>query len=269
MTTPELAAEAGARALKSAGTAEADAVLVATATPGLETSATAREVAVLLGLGCVPAVDVPLDGAGFVHGLAAATSLITAGLATRVLVIGADGAPGSGHRAGAVVLRAGTADEEGAFGPFDVGDDDAFAELSDAPGGAASAAVAGAAPYEDDGLREKLFESAVALVSYSARQVLADVGWTGEALDHVVAHRGNQHLFDAVVAELGIPGERVVTHDTRAGGDSAASLPLALTDAWSSGVLRPGHRVLLAACGDGPFWGLTVLRWPTVTVITS
>ena len=135
MATSDLAVEAGFRALKSAGASDVDAVVVATTTPDRPCPATAPDVAGRLGLGPVPAFDVAAVCSGFVYSLAVASGFIAAGIAERVLVIGADAYSTIldpqdrttravfGDGAGAVVLRAGTADEEGALGPYDLGSD--------------------------------------------------------------------------------------------------------------------------------------------------
>ncbi|MCP9979074.1 hypothetical protein [Actinomadura madurae] len=137
----DLAVEAGARALKSAGGGPADAVVLATATPDRPCPGTAPDVATRLGLWSAAAFDVAAVCSGFVYALAAGTGLIGAGIVGRVLVIGADVFssildPGDratsvifGDGAGAVVLRPGEPDEPGALGPFDLGSDGSGADL--------------------------------------------------------------------------------------------------------------------------------------------
>ncbi|MGW7292689.1 beta-ketoacyl-ACP synthase III [Streptomyces xiamenensis] len=277
--TSDLAVEAGGRALKSAGAAEADAVLVATTTPDRPCPATAPEVASRLGLGTVPAFDVAAVCSGFVYGLAVASGLIASGSARRVLLIGADTYstildPADrttravfGDGAGAVVLRAGEASEAGALGPFDLGSDGAFADLITVPGGGSRQPVGGDRYFRMQG--KKVFRRAVAQMASSSRAVLERTGWTVADVDRVVAHQANQRILDAVAAELGVPAERVVSQIERVGNTSAASIPLALADAALGGGLRPGHRVLLTAFGGGLTWGSTVLRWPDVTPVAG
>lgn len=88
--TSDLATEAGANALKSAGTAEVDMVLLATSTPDRPLPASAPEVAYRLGLGPVAACDVAAVCSGFGYGLALAAGLIAGRITGRVLVIGAE-----------------------------------------------------------------------------------------------------------------------------------------------------------------------------------
>ncbi|MFK4224624.1 beta-ketoacyl-ACP synthase III [Streptomyces sp. NPDC019890] len=286
MATSDLAVEAGFRALKSAGASDVDAVLVATTTPDRPCPATAPDVAGRLGLGPVPAFDVAAVCSGFVYSLAVASGFIAAGIAERVLVIGADAYSTIldpqdrttravfGDGAGAVVLRAGTADEEGALGPYDLGSDGSLADLITIPaGGSRQRSAPGQSVERADHYFQmqgkRVYRNAVAHMSQSARRVLASAGWSADTLDHVVAHQANQRILDAVAAELDVPGERVVSQIERVGNTSAASIPLALADAAASGTLRPGQRVLLTAFGGGLTWASTVLRWPDVTAVTS
>jgi 3-oxoacyl-[acyl-carrier-protein] synthase-3 len=90
MATSELAAEAGQRALKSAGLATVDATIVATTTPDRPCPATAPEVAARLGLGSIAAFDIAAVCTGFIYALANGAGFIAAGIADRVLVTGAE-----------------------------------------------------------------------------------------------------------------------------------------------------------------------------------
>ncbi|MGP4110480.1 beta-ketoacyl-ACP synthase III [Streptomyces sp. 4N509B] len=287
MATSDLAVEAGSRALKSAGGPDADAVLVATTTPDRPCPATAPDVASRLGLGAVPAFDVAAVCSGFVYGLAVASGLIADGIARRVVVIGADTYstildPGDrttravfGDGAGAVVLRAGTADEPGAVGPFDLGSDGSLAELITVPAGGSRQRSTPGAPVDPGDhyfqmQGKRVFRGAVEHMAQSARSVLSRAGWSLEQVDHVVAHQANQRILDAVAEELGLARDRMVSNIEHVGNTSAASIPLALADAARAGVLRPGARLLLTAFGGGLTWGSTVLRWPIgVSAVTG
>src|SRR2546430_6028504 len=119
MSTSDLAVEAGQRALKSANEESVDFVIVATTTPDRPCPATAPEVASRIGVGGAAAFDLNAVCTGFLYALATGSSLVSGGVAERVLVIGADTfstmlgpewrtSPAIvGDSAGAVVLRAG------------------------------------------------------------------------------------------------------------------------------------------------------------------
>lgn len=281
MATSDLAVEAGGRALKSAGGGAVDAVLLATTTPDHPCPATAPAVASRLGLAGVPGFDVGAVCSGFVYALAAGAGLIAAGTAARVLVIGADAFstildPDDrtttaifGDGAGAVVLRAGTAGEPGALGPFDLGSDGDLADLiTIAAGGSRQRSGGGPAAEGDHYFRMRgkaVFRHAVVRMAGSARTVLDRAGWRVDEVDQFVAHQANARILDALAEELTLPPERVVRNIDAVGNTAAASIPLALGDAARQGRLRAGQKVLLTAFGGGLAWGSTVLRWPDLT----
>lgn len=280
MATSDLAVVAGSRALKSAGTSDVGAVVLATTTPDRPCPATAPEVADRLGISAVPAFDLSAVCSGFVYGLATGAGLIAAHVADSVLVVGADTystilnpedrttAAIFGDGAGAVVLRAGTPDEDGALGPFDLGSDGSLADLIAIPAGG-SRQRSSAEPVEpgDQFFQmqgRQVFRYAVRRMADSARAVLDRAGWQVADVDRFVAHQANSRILTAVAKDLALPADRVVSNIATVGNTSAASIPLALADAVLEGVLRPGHRVLLTAFGGGLTWGSTVLTWPGV-----
>ncbi|RKS09672.1 3-oxoacyl-[acyl-carrier-protein] synthase III [Nocardiopsis sp. Huas11] len=278
--TSDLAVEAGARALKSAGRDGADAVVVATMTPDHPCPATAPTVASRLGLTGATAFDVSAVCSGFVYALATAAGLIATGVARSVLVIGAevnstvlnpDDRSTSvifGDGAGAVLLRAGTDDEYGALGPFDLGSDGTGAEHIMIAAGGSRGRGSGAEPAPGDQYMamhgQEVFRHAVLRMSASARHVLAQAGWGVPDLDRVVSHQANQRIINQLADDLGLPRDRAVGNIARVGNTGAASIPIALADACSRGELNEGDRVLLTAFGGGLTWGSTLLRWPRV-----
>lgn len=287
LSTRDLAVEAGARALKSAGESVVGAVVVATTSADRLCPAVAPEVASLLGLRDVPAFDLTSACSGFVYGLATAAGLIDAGIADSVLFIGAEAfstlvnpadrttAPIFGDGAGAVVLRRGAAHEPGAVGPFDLGSDGSLADLLAIPGGgsrqrSASAGLGhGLLPTEDWYLRmagRPLYTQAVERMSASARALLDRVGWSADDVDWFIGHQANARIVRAVAEELKFPAERVALNIDRLGNTLAASIPLLLNDAAECGDLKPGDRTLLSAFGAGLSWGSTVLIWPDIPV---
>ncbi|MBH1937508.1 ketoacyl-ACP synthase III [Streptomyces sp. AV19] len=279
--TSDLAVEAGRRALRSAGTDAVDAVVVATTTPDRPCPATAPVVASRLGLTGAAAFDVSAVCTGFVYGLASAAGLIAAGVAERVLLIGADAYSAIvdpddranaiifGDGAGAVVLRAGRPDEPGAVGHFDLGSDGTGEEMiTVAAGGSRWPARTGEEVSREDrhfAMRGKeVFRHAVTRMAASARATLALADRKAEDVDHFVPHQANLRILRAVTEELGLPEDRCVSNVESVGNTGAASIPLALSDAAARGVVRPGDRVLLTAFGGGLTWGSCLLTWPAL-----
>ncbi|WP_055714835.1 beta-ketoacyl-ACP synthase III [Streptomyces torulosus] len=283
MPTSRLAAEAGARALESAGTADADAVVLATTTPDRPCPASAPEVARRLGLTGVPAFDVSAVCTGFLYALTAAAGMIASGAAEQVLVIGAEAfstivdphdrssAVVFGDGAGAVVLRAGDPGEPGALGRIVLGSDGSLADLITVRAGGSERPHPEADPGRSDpadryfSMRgREVFQHAVTRMSQSAREALAHTGWRPGDVDRLVGHQANLRILHAVAEQLDIPVERLVVHLDRVGNTAAASIPLALAHAHATGDLVPGARVVLAAFGGGATWGATALTWPSL-----
>jgi 3-oxoacyl-[acyl-carrier-protein] synthase-3 len=280
--TSDLAVAAGLRALASAGSDAVDMVVLATTTPDRPCPATAPEVAARLGLGDVPAFDIAAVCSGFVYALGVASGAIAGGIAERVLVIGAETfssildphdrttVPIFGDGAGAVVLRAGDADEPGALLAFDLGSDGSLADLISIPGGGSRERTSGgpdepASEYFQMQGRP-VFAHAVRRMATSSRQVLAKTGWDPQSVDWVVAHQANVRILRAVADEIDVPRERAIVNLDRVGNTSAASIPLALADTAAAGGFDVGDRVLLTAFGGGATWGSATLTWPALDV---
>ncbi|HEX6471597.1 MAG TPA: beta-ketoacyl-ACP synthase III [Streptosporangiaceae bacterium] len=281
VATSDLAVEAGARALKSAEIDHVDAVILATTTPDRPCPATAPDVASRLGVTGIAAFDVAAVCSGFLYALAAAAGLIATEVAGTVLVIGAETYSTIlnptdrttralfGDGAGAVVLRAGRADEPGALGPFDLGSDGRYAELISIPGGGSRQRSTGRPAPDGDQYfvmqGQPVFRHAIVRMAESALAVIDRAGWRVDDIDRFVAHQANRRILVRVARRLGIPEERCVMNLERVANTAAASIPLALADAVADGRLRPGHRVLLTAFGGGFTWGATTVRWPDIT----
>lgn len=267
-TTGDLAVDAGAQALKSAGVASADLVVLATTTPDRPCPGTAPTVAARLGFGYVPAYDVSAVCSGFVYALSAAAGAIATGIAESALVIGAETfttlidpadrgtAVIFGDGAGAVVLRAGTAEEPGALLGFDLGSDGAGVDLITVPKPGGYFTMEG----------RKVFTRAVTHMAASAGNVLDRIGWPANTVDWFVGHQANIRILNATAESLGVERDHVVVHLDEVGNTSAASVSLALAAAAADGGLQPGDRVLMSAFGGGLTWGSTALTWPDLTV---
>jgi 3-oxoacyl-[acyl-carrier-protein] synthase III len=280
MATSELAVEAGQRALKSAGFETVDALILATTTPDRPCPATAPEVASRLGLGAIAAFDVAAVCTGFIYALAAGAGLIAAGIADRVLVIGAEVFTGIlnpreratrvifGDGAGAAVLQAGSLDDMGVIGPFTLGSDGSGADLITVRAGGSRL------PYgRPDGAEsgrylsmegQSVYRRAVDLMTQSSERVLELAGWPVSTVDWLVCHQANLRIVNAVAARLGISADRCLTNIDQVGNTAAASIPLALADGALSGALRTGDRIVLTGFGGGLTWGSAVLRWPDI-----
>ena len=279
-STSELAIQAGRLALKAAGTAEVDALVLATTTPDQPCPATAPAVSSALGLTGIAAFDVSAVCTGFMYGLATASGLIAAGHAETILLIGAETyssilSPDDrttlaifGDGAGAVVLRAGSAGEPGAVRRCVLGSDGDHCDLIQIPAGGARERLSGRpAPPADRFFQMQggqTYRHAVERMTQSAGAALRDASWEPADVERFVAHQANARITEAVGTRLGLPPDRCLSNIDRVGNTAAASIPLLLAESTASGSLQAGHRTLLAAFGGGLTWGATTLVWPDV-----
>lgn len=278
--TSYLAAQAGRQAIASAGISEVDAVVLATTTPDRPCPATAPRVAELLGLTGRPAFDVSAVCTGFLYAISAASGLIVSGAADSILVIGAetfstilDPQDRStrvvfGDGAGAVVLRAGDSGEPGAIGRVVLGSDGSLADLITIRAGGSEDRLSGSVPDGSGSYfsmrGQEVFPHAVRRMTEAARKALGHAGWEPGDVDRLVGHQANLRILHAVGERVHIPADRLVVHLDQVGNTAAASIPLALAYAQSTGELYPGARVVLAAFGGGATWGATALIWPAL-----
>ena len=75
------------------------------------------------------------------------------------------------------------------------------------------------------------------------------------------SHQANLRIIEAAANRLKIPTERTIVNIDEYGNTSAASIPLALSEAAESGRIGDGDLVLLSGFGAGMTWGSAVLRW--------
>ncbi|MFG2736449.1 beta-ketoacyl-ACP synthase 3 [Streptomyces harbinensis] len=269
LSTSDMAVEAGARALRSADGPGAQAVVLATTTPDRTCPATAPEVASRLGLTGAAAFDVAAVCTGFLYALATASGFITAGIADRVLVIAAERfttlldpldratAPIFGDGAGAVVLRRGSAREQGAIGRTVL--------ASDGDGDRRDLIRVEEGYFRMEG--RTVFRQAVERMTEAGRAAAGAAGWSMDTVDRLVVHQANARVSAAVASEFGITGERHAQNIADIGNTAAASIPILLAQSTEDHTIEAGHRVLITGFGGGLTWGATTVVWPQLKVV--
>jgi 3-oxoacyl-[acyl-carrier-protein] synthase-3 len=272
----DIALPAARAALRQAGVdpAEIDLLIVATVTPDMQFPSTAAILADLLGADDAAAYDLAAGCTGFIYGIAQAFGMVESGLSQRALVIGADilsklmnFADRStcvlfGDGAGAVVVE--TVAQEG-FLAFELGADGAGGKDLNLPAGGSrmpttAETVASGAHYVHMNGRE-VFKFATRVLVSSAEAVLAKCDLSLGDVDVYVPHQANVRIIDHALAKLGIPKEKTIVNVDRYGNTSSASIPLALAEAISTGLVHQGDTVLMTGMGAGLTWGSAVMRW--------
>ena len=107
----------------------------------------------------------------------------------------------------------------------------------------------------------EVFRHAVAMITDVVEDAFKATGYTAADIDWFIPHQANQRIIDGSARKLGIAPEKIVMTLDRHGNTSAASIPLALTDAVTDRRIKRGDLVLLEAMGGGFTWGAALLRW--------
>src|SRR5580700_10926919 len=258
-------------ALADAGAepAEVDAIILATSTPDQAFPATALRVQAALGVPGGFGFDLSAACAGFIYALSVADGLIRAGQVRGALVIGSEVYSrilnwqdrGTcvlfGDGAGAVFLRAGTGSG---------GDRGILSTHLHAQGSLGDILYVDGAVGRPDHPGHlvmngrEVFRHAVLRLAEAVDEALAANGLTRADVDWLVPHQANLRIIDAMGRKLGLAPERVVVTVDRHANTSAASVPLALAEAWHDGRIRRGDLVLLEALGGGLTWGSALVR---------
>ncbi len=106
-----------------------------------------------------------------------------------------------------------------------------------------------------------VFKHAVSRFPEAIMEALEANGYSVDDLDLVVPHQANQRITEAVAQRLGISMDKIVSNIHEYGNTTAASIPIALSEAWEAGRINDGDLICLAAFGAGFTWGSILLRW--------
>ncbi len=270
-TCAYMGARAAAAALADAGCtpADVDAVILATSTPDQAFPATALRVQAALGIKRGFGFDISAACSGFVYALSVADAMIRTGQATGVLVIGSEVYSrimnwkdrGTcvlfGDGAGAAFLRPAGANEAGrGILSTHLHADGALGDLLYVDGSVGRADHPGHLVMNG----REVFRHAVTKLAAVVDEALTANGLVHADVDWLVPHQANRRIIDAMGRKLGLPAERVVVTVDRHANTSAASIPLAMAEAYNDGRIKRGDLVLMEALGGGMTWGAALVR---------
>lgn len=277
----ELAELASRMALADAGLlpADLDLIVYATINPDHAFPGNGPFLQQRLGVGNIGAMDIRNQCTGFVYGLAAADGFIKAGTARTVLVVGSeihstglevntrgrDVAVLFGDGAGAVIVSA-TEEPRGLLASCLHSQGEFARELwCELP----SAMIKGR--WRPEQLAEgrqfprmngrAVFKHAVQRFGEAIEEVLDKAGVAKEDVALFIPHQANQRITELVTRRLDVPAERVYSNIERYGNTTAASIPIALSEAVREGRIKRGDLVVLVAFGSGFTWGANLIRW--------
>ena len=262
----DMAVVAGGKALAASGLAAADIdlVIVATCTMPSPIPQAAAAVASRLGIPAPGSYDLNSACAGFVYGVSAAASAITAGSATNVLLVGAEKLSDwvdqhdrstaiiFADGAGAAVLGPAHTPAEVGIGPVVWGSAGDKFELIQIPDRVSYLGQEG----------QSVFRWATTALAPVALEACRRAGVAPTDLVAFIPHQANMRIIEAIARKLGAPDVRVADDIVEAGNTSSASIPLALARMAARGEVRPGDPVLLLGFGAGLTYAAQVVLCP-------
>lgn len=273
----DLAVPAARNALEAAGVPpeELDLIILGTVTPDFFFPSTACIVQDKIGAKNAGAFDLSAGCSAFIYGCNIAAQFIATGRYENILVIGVETLSKLmdmtdrntcvlfGDGAGAAVL--GPAKGDGGILATYMKADGSLGYLLEMPGGGSRQ------PPTHESLDARLhyikmagrevFKHAVRSMVEAAQYVLGEAGYTGEDVDTLIPHQANWRIMSVVADKLGIPHEKVFVNLDKYGNTSAASIPIALSEAVEQGRVKAGDLVLNVAFGAGFTWAANLVRW--------
>jgi 3-oxoacyl-[acyl-carrier-protein] synthase-3 len=108
---------------------------------------------------------------------------------------------------------------------------------------------------------QMVFKKAVIKFPEVVREALDKNGYTPADLKLMVPHQANLRISQYIQQQLGLKDDQVYNNIQRYGNTTAASIPLALCEAWQEGRVKKGDLVCLAAFGSGFTWASALLKW--------
>lgn len=275
--TSHMGTHAARNALKHAGVApeNVEAIYVATCTPDMTFPSTACLVQAALGAKHAYGFDISSACSGFLMALDTAAAAIESGRIQNALVIGAEKLSAVtdwtsrntcvlfGDGAGAVLLQA--SERPGLLSSL-LGVDGTQAEFLSIPAGGCQM------PASEETVRNhqhcihmagrETFKTAVNTMVGAAQGALARAGLTVADIGCIIPHQANARIIEAVAKRLGEGAQDLVFMNLdRYGNTSAASIPLALSEAFAAGRIKSGTKILMVAFGGGLSWGGAIVEW--------
>jgi 3-oxoacyl-[acyl-carrier-protein] synthase-3 len=276
-TLTSIATEAARVAMQRAGVtaSELDAIILGTASPDRLLPAGAVEVQAALGATRAVAFDIDAACSGWLYGMQVAEGLMATGNYETILVIGGEVLSRIinwkdrntcvlfGDGAGATIVRRSTKGR-GILSAY-MRSDGTLADLLHRPKGA------GAAPITPEIILEgshwiqmagrEVFKNAVRSMADAADRALDGAKLSASDIDLMIPHQANIRIIEATAKHANIPMEKVFVNVDRFGNTSAASIPIALSEAHEKGLIKDGTTVMFVAFGAGFTWGSMVVRF--------
>lgn len=277
--TSDLGVKAALIAIERAGISneEIDLIICATLSPDyLCMPSTACVIAGKLGISDVMAFDISAACSGFVYMLSMAKAFIESGMKKNILLIGAEKISSVvdytdrgtcilfGDGAGAAIIGR-TEDKNEAILDVHASSDGRYGDFLITPG------CGSKYPCSQETLDNKLnyikmqgndvYKIAVKTLTNDVLDILEKNNINASQIDHFIPHQANFRIIEAVRAKLDFPIEKTVLTVAKYGNTSAASIPMAINDAYEEGRIKKGDLMLLDTFGGGFTWASALVRF--------
>lgn len=283
-STAKMGVKAAKIAIERAGlsTNDIDMIVFATLSPDYYFPGCGVQVQHLMDMKTIPALDVRNQCSGFVYGLATADQFIKTGMYKNVLVIGSENHSGGldfttrgrsvsvifGDGAGAAVLSREEDTTKGILSSHLHSQGEHALELC-LQGPSTEHWVPQIIeenaqedlPYYPYMNGQFVFKNAVGRFSEVIMEGLRKNKLTPEDIDMLIPHQANLRISQFVQRKFGLSDDQVYNNIQKYGNTTAASIPIALTEAWEHGKIKEGDTVVLAAFGSGFTWASSIIKW--------
>ena len=258
-----------------------DFIVFATLSPDNYFPGCGVQIQEMLEMNTVGALDVRNQCSGFVYALSVADQFIKTGMYKNVLVIGAEYHSNGldkttrgrgvtvifGDGAGACVLSREEDNTKGILSTH-LHSEGKYADklIVESPsiGNWVPEIIASKGedisyfPYMDGTF---VFKNAVVRFSEVIMEGLSKNNLTKEDIDLLIPHQANLRISQFIQRKFGLKDDQVFNNITKYGNTTAASIPIALAEAWEQGKVKDGDTVVLAAFGSGFTWGSVIMKW--------
>lgn len=284
-TTATMGAKAAKVAIERSGIdkKDIDFIILATLSPDYYFPGPGVQIQHLLDLDTVGALDVRNQCSGFVYALSVADQYIKTGMYKNILVIGSElhsrgldkttrGRGVSvifGDSAGAVIVSREEDPKKGILSTH-LHSQGEFAEeltvIAPAMGKRWVTDILADNDPDDTSYTpymngQFVFKNAVVRFSEVIMEGLTANGLKREDIDMLIPHQANLRISQFVQKKFNLTDDQIYNNIMNYGNTTAASIPLALTEAWEKGKIKEGDLVVLAAFGSGFTWGSVIIRW--------